>query len=131
MTSFLYLSNRKVQLEEKEEPVLLEAAVKKVVEKKADGEEEGEEGEEKEPAAEEPKEEEAEGEEGKIKFKPEGFSWTDYDGIPRNHVQVVSRFTKYPIKECDTTIRDLEGSLIEILNNDIKTKEGKINLINY
>merc|ERR1711957_722812 len=120
MTSFLYLSNRKVQLEEKEEPVLLEAAVMKVVEKKEPGEgEEGEEGEEKE------------GEEGKIKFKPEGFSWTNYDGIPRNHVQVVSRFTKYPIKECDTTIRDLEGSLIEILNNDIKTKEGKINLINY
>merc|ERR1711957_253639 len=116
MTSFLYLSNRKVQLEEKEEP--------------GEGEE-GEEGEEKEAAAEEPKEEEVEGEEGKIKFKPEGFSWTNYDGIPRNHVQVVSRFTKYPIKECDTTIRDLEGSLIEILNNDIKTKEGKINLINY
>jgi len=127
MTSFLHLSNRKVNLEENEEPVLLEAAKPKVVEKKEEGEE-GEDGEEKEPE-EAPKEEE--GEEGKPKFKPEGFSWTDYDGNPRNHVQVISRFTKYPIVECDTTVRNLENSLIEILNNDIKTKEGKIHLINY
>ena len=128
MTSFLYLSNRKVQLEEKEEAVLLEASKPKVTEKKepVEGEEEDEEKQEME----DPNKEE-EGEEGKPKFKPEGFSWTDYDGIPRNHVQVVSRFTKYPVKECDTTVRNLENTLIDILNNDIKTKEGKIHLINY
>ncbi len=111
-------------MEENEEPVLLEANKPKVLDKK-----EANEDEEEEQKEEAPKEEE--GEEGKPKFKPEGFSWTDYDGNPRNHVQVISRFTKYPIKECDTSIRNLGSSLIEILNNDIKTKEGKIHLINY
>jgi hypothetical protein len=120
----LHLSNKKINLEENEEPVLLEANKPKNVEKK-EANEDGEE-EEKEEA---PKEEE--GEEAKAKFKPEGFSWTEYDGNPRNHVQVISRFTKYPIKECDTSIRNLESILLEILNGDIKTKEGKIHLINY
>ena len=127
MMSFVHLSNRKVQIEEKEEAVLLEVVKPKVVEKKDDLDMEGE---EKEAQEEPPKEEEPE-EEGKPKFKPEGFSWTDYDGNARNHVQVISRFTKYPLKECDTTVRNLENSLMEILSNDIKTKEGKIHLVNY
>lgn len=130
MTSFLHLSNKRIQIEEKEEAVLLEVEKPKVEEKKEKIE--GEEGGEEEQQMEEPQNPEGDdGEEGKPKFKPEGMMWTNYDGNPRNHVQVVSRFTKYPIKECNTTLRNLENTMIDILNNDIKTKEGKINLINY
>jgi hypothetical protein len=128
MTSFLYISNKKIQIDEKEEPVLLEVEKPKVLEKKEPVD--GEENEEENPQQMEEQIQE-EGEEGKTKFKPEGMMWTNYDGNPRNHVQVVSKFTKYPIQECITTIRNLETKIIEILNNDIKTKEGKIHLIKY
>jgi len=126
--SFINISNKQVSVEENEEPVLLEIAKPKVVEQKDELDISGEVKE----AVEEPekKEEEAEGE-NKPKFKPEGFSWTSYDGIPRNYIQVVSRFTKYPISENNTTIRNLDNTLIEILSNDIKNKDGKIHLVNY
>jgi len=127
MTSYIHLSGKKIDVEEKEEPVLLEIEKPNVVIVKDDLDiSVEEEKKEEEP----PKEEEPE-EEGKSKFKPEGFSWTNCDGSPRNHVQVISKFTKYPIIECETSIRNLENSLMEILFNDIKKKEGKIHLVNY
>jgi len=126
--SFINISNKPVPIQESEEPVLLEVAKSKVVEKKDELDISGE---VKEPVEEpEKKEEEAEGE-NKPKFKPEGFSWLSYDGNPRNYVQVVSRFTKYPVVEDNTTVRNLENTLVEIIANDIQQKEGKIHLVNY
>lgn len=128
MMSFINISNKAVTTQETEEPVLLEVSKPKVVEKKDELDISGE---AKEPVEEpERKEEEAEGE-NKPKFKPEGFSWTSYDGNPRNYIQVVSRFTKYPVAEDNTTIRNLENTLVEILASDIQQKEGKIHLVNY
>jgi hypothetical protein len=129
MTSYIHLSGKKIEVEEKEEPVLLEIEKPKVVVVKDELDISVEE-EKKEDETPNEAEQEEEGA-PKNNFKPEGFSWTNCDGNPRNHVQVISKFTKYPIEECNTTIRNLESSLMEILFNDIKTKEGKIHLINY
>lgn len=128
--SFINISNKAIAIQESEEPVLLELPKPKVVEKKDELDISGE---VKEPVEEaEKKEEEAEGEgENKPKFKPEGFSWTSYDGNPRNYVQVVSKFTKYPVVEEHTTVRNLENTLVDILAGDIQQKEGKIHLVNY
>lgn len=127
MNSYVHLSGKKIEIEEKEEAILLEIVKPKVVEEKDELDISVE---EQKPEEEPPKEEEPE-EEGKSKFKPEGFSWTDCDGNPRNHVQVISKFTKYPIVECNTSVRNLESSLMEILNDVVKTREGKIHLVNY
>lgn len=129
--SFINISNKPVSIQETEEAILLEVAKPKVVEKRDELDISGE---VKEPVEEPEKKEEepAEGEgEAKPKFKPEGFSWTSYDGNPRNYIQVVSRFTKYPVAEDNTTLRNLDNTLVEILANDIQQKEGKIHLVNY
>ena len=47
-------------------------------------------GEEEKPEEEAPPEEE--NPDGVPKFKPENFSWTYYDGKPRNYVQILKRF---------------------------------------
>ena len=128
MMSFINISDKPVEIQESEEPVLQEVIKPKIVEKK---DELHISGEVKEPVEEpEKKEEDAEGE-NKPKFKPEGFSWTSYDGNPRNYVQVVSRFTKYPVVEDNTTVRNLENTLVEILANEIQQKEGKIHSVYY
>ena len=36
------------------------------------------------------------------KFKPENFTWTSYDGNPRNYVQVLKRLKLYPVKVTKT-----------------------------
>jgi len=128
MMSFINISNKPVDIQETEEPALLEVLKPKIVEKKDELDISGE---GKEPVEEpDKKDEDAEGE-NKPKFKPEGLSWTSYDGKPRNYIQVVSKFTKYPLIEDNTTVRNLENTLIEILANDIQQKEGKIHLVNY
>ena len=127
MTGYIHLSGKKVEVVEKEEPVLLEIITKKVevIKDELDISVEEEKKEEEPPKEAEPEEE------GPPKFKPEGMSWTDCDGNPRNHVQVISKFTKYPIVECDTSLKNLENSLMEILYDVVKTKDGKIHLVNY
>ena len=55
-----------------------------------------EDGEEEEPQEEEPPEED--NPDGVPKFKPENFTWTTYDGNPRNYVQVLKRLKMYPVK---------------------------------
>lgn len=126
MTSYIHLSGKKIEVEEKEEAILLEIEKPKVVEVRDELDiSVEEEKKEEEPPKEEPEEE------GGPKFKPEGFSWTHCDGNPRNHVQVISKFTKYPITECQTTTKNLEKSLIDILYSQIKSNEGKIYLIKY
>jgi hypothetical protein len=35
----------------------------------------------------------------KPKFKPENFSWTNYDGRPRNFIQTLCRLKKLPFEE--------------------------------
>lgn len=128
MMSYINITNKQLHIQETEEPILLEVAKPKIVEKKDELDISGEVKEQVEEP--EKKEEDAEGE-NKPKFKPEGFSWTSYDGNPRNYIQVVSRFTKYPSVEDNTTVRNLENTLIEIVANDIQQKEGKIHLVNY
>lgn len=127
--SFINISNKKPEIDESEEPLLLEIVKPKVIEKKDELDISGEMKEN----AEEPekKDEDQDGEAEKPKFKPEGFSWTYYDGKPRNYVQVISKFTKYPIIEDHSTVRNMENTIIQILSSDIKQKDGKIHLISY
>ena len=87
---------------------------------KPEGEEgaEGEnpEGEEEKQEEEEPQEEE--NPDGAPKFKPENFSWTSYDGKPRNYVQVLKRLKAYPVKfiEASDTCRE---ELIKVIGSHI------------
>ena len=87
---------------------------------KPEGEEgaEGEnpEGEEEKQEEEEPQEEE--NPDGPPKFKPENFSWTSYDGKPRNYVQVLKRLKAYPVKfiEASDTCRE---ELIKVIGSHI------------
>ena len=127
MMSFLNISNKEIISQENEVPVLLEVIKPKVVEKKDDLDISQE---AKEPV-EEPEKKEEEGETEKPKFKPEGFSWTSYDGHPRNYIQVASRFTTYPILEEKTNLKSLENTIMNILSNDIKHKEGIIHLVKF
>ena len=80
------------------------------------GEGENQEGEEEKQDEEEPQEEE--NPDGKPKFKPENFSWTSYDGKPRNYVQVLKRLKAYPLKfiEASDTCRE---ELIKVIGSHI------------
>ena len=96
--------------------------------KKEDGEE-GEENAEEEPA-------EEENPDGVPKFKPENFTWTSYDGNPRNYVQVLKRLKMFPVNtiKSEDCRKDLIKAIKDHLNNYAKKEENKyngmINIIN-
>ena len=111
--------------EEKAEQIIIEKPKKKKKEPKEGeegGENEGEQAEgegaegEEENKEEEPPEEE--NPDGAPKFKPENFSWTSYDGKPRNYIQVLKRLKAYPIKyiEASDTCRE---ELIKVIGTHI------------
>ena len=80
-------------------------------------EKEGEQGEEeKQDEEEQPPEEE--NPDGPPKFKPENFSWTYYDGKPRNYVQVLKRLKAYPVKYIEASDTSRE-ELIKVIGSHI------------
>ncbi len=116
LTSLIEITKEEIEKEEKEEAVeLIIEKKKKVVERDPLDVDppEGEANEENK--EEENKEEEADPEHPK--FKPEGLKWTDYDGHPRNYVQVLKRLKRYPIKEVDS--KDCRKDLINYLGEHI------------
>ena len=130
LTAFVQITRSDIKHieDEKPEQIIIEKPAKKKKEpKEGEGEqgegekEEGAEGENPEGEEEKQEEEEPPEEEnpdGKPKFKPENFSWTSYDGKPRNYVQVLKRLKAYPIKfiEASDTCRE---ELIKVIGSHI------------
>ena len=133
LTAFVQMTRNDIKSieDEKPEQIIIEKPKKKKKEPKegeegeanAEGEEgdqekegEGEQGEEEKQDEEEPQEEE--NPDGPPKFKPENFSWTSYDGKPRNYVQVLKRLKAYPLKliEASDTCRE---ELIKVIGSHI------------
>ena len=128
LTAFVQMTRSDIKSTEDEKPeqIIIEKPKKKKKEPK-EGEEEGneegdqekeggEQGEEEKQDEEEPQEEE--NQDGPPKFKPENFSWTSYDGKPRNYVQVLKRLKAYPLKliEASDTCRE---ELIKVIGSHI------------
>ena len=137
LTAFVQITRSDIKHieDEKPEQIIIEKPSKKKKQPKegeqgeGEGEGEGEkgegegaaegenpEGEEEKQEDEEPPEEE--NPDGPPKFKPENFSWTSYDGKPRNYVQVLKRLKAYPIKfiEASDTCRE---ELIKVIGSHI------------
>ena len=113
LTSFIQITRKEIKLEEDEKPeqIVIEKKEKKKVE-----------GEEEKPEEEQPPEEEAN------KFKPENFAWTNYDGIPRNYIQIIKRYKTFPVKiieASDTCREELIKALGNHLDNFINREELK------
>jgi hypothetical protein len=106
LTSFIQITRKddiKLEEDEKPEQIIVEKKVKKP---KAEGE----------PEEENPPEEE--NQDGAPKFKPEDYPWTNYDGVPRNYIQIIKRLKMFPIKmiEASDTCRE---ELIKALGNHL------------
>ena len=129
LTAFVQMTRNDIKSieDEKPEQIIIEKPKKKKKEPKEGEEEEGneegdqekeggEQGEEEKQDEEEPQEEE--NPEGASKFKPENFSWTSYDGKPRNYIQVLKRLKAYPLKiiEASDTCRE---ELIKVIGSHI------------
>ena len=108
LTSFIQITRKDIKLDEDEKPeqIVIEKKVKKP---KVEGEEE-------KPEEENPPEEE--NQDGVKKFKPEDYPWTNYDGIPRNYIQILKRLKMFPVKiiEASDTCRE---ELIKALGNHL------------
>jgi len=104
LTSFIQITRNDIKLEEEEKPEQI--VIEKKEKKKVEGEEEKQE------------EEQPQEEEGANKFKPENFAWTNYDGVPRNYIQIIKRYKTFPIKiiEASDTCRE---ELIKALGNHL------------
>ena len=109
LTSFIQITRKDIKLEEDEKPEQI-VVEKKVKKPKVEGEEEKHE-------EENPPEEEQE-QDGVKKFKPEDYPWTNYDGVPRNYIQILKRLKMFPLKiiEASDTCRE---ELIKALGNHL------------
>jgi len=131
LTAFVQMTRSDIKSieDEKPEQIIIEKPKKKKKEHK-EGEEEGNEegdqekeggeggegGEEEKQDEEEPQEEE--NPDGPPKFKPENFSWTYYDGKPRNYVQVLKRLKAFPLKVIEASDTSRE-ELIKVIGSHI------------
>ena len=104
ITTFIQITKKDIQENEDEKPVqlVIEKPKKKIETDPLDvdgppG------GEEEKPEEEAPPEEE--NPDGVPKFKPENFSWTNYDGKPRNYVQILKR-----LKCLDVNLKEFNES---------------------
>ena len=116
LTAFIQITRKEIKEDEDEKPEQI------IIEKpKKDGEE-GEENAEEEP-------QEEENPDGVPKFKPENFTWTSYDGNPRNYVQVLKRLKMFPVKvvKSDSCRDELIKAIKEHLNNYSQKDENKYN----
>ena len=121
LTAFIQITRKEIKQDEDEKPeeIIIEKPKKEV--KKEDGEE-GEENAEEEPV-------EEDNPDGVPKFKPENFTWTSYDGNPRNYVQVLKRLKMFPVNviKSEDCRNDLIKTIKEHLNNYLKKEENKYN----
>ena len=126
LTAFIQITRKVIKEDEDEKPeqLIIEKPKKKVETDPIDvdgppG------GEEEKPEEEAPPEEENPDE--VPKFKPENFSWTYYDGKPRNYVQILKRLKCYPIKvvENGSCREELVRLIGEHIDNYLQKNENK------
>ena len=99
LTAFIQLTRNEIKQIEDEQPqqLIIEKPKKKVETDPLDVD--GPVGGEEKPEEEAPPEEE--NPDGVPKFKPENFSWTSYDGIPRNYFQILKRLKNFVVEEIE------------------------------
>ena len=126
LTAFIQLTRKEIKEDEDEKPeqLIIEKPKKKIETDPLDvdgppG------GEEEKPEEEAPPEEE--NPDGVPKFKPENFSWTSYDGKPRNYIQILKRLKCFPIKVIENgSFREELVKLIgEHMDNYLHKEENK------
>ena len=126
ITSFIQLTKNNIQENEDEKPeqLIIEKPKKKIVTDPldVDGPPGGE--EEKPPEEEAPPEEE--NPDGVPKFKPENFAWTNYDGKPRNYVQILKRLKNFEVKMEELNEKSNYGEeVVKIIGEHIEKYEKK------
>ncbi len=89
--------------------------------------------ENKEPENKEPENADGQGDENMPKFKPENFAWTNYDGNPRNFIQILLRLKKLPFLQVFCRRSDVYSTLLSdikthIINSEDKSSQGMITL---
>ena len=126
LTSFIQITRKEIKIEEDEKPEQI-VVVKKVKKPNVEGEEE-------KPEEENPPEEE--NQDGAPKFKPEDYPWTNYDGIPRNYIQILKRLKMFPVKIIESSdacreelIKSLGNHLDNFMNREELKYKGLITII--
>ena len=125
ITSFIQITKKNIQPEEEEKPeqLIIEKPKKKIETDPldVDGPPGGE--EEKPPEEEAPPEEE--NPDGVPKFKPENFAWTNYDGKPRNYVQILKRLKNFEVKIEELNEKNNYGEEVAKIIGEHIEKYGK------
>ncbi len=53
------------------------------------------------------------------KFKPEMYEWSNYDGNPRNYIQIIKRLKKFPLSENTINFDYLNKNLMQNLEEHL------------
>ena len=128
ITSLIQLTKKGIQENEEEKPeqLIIEKPKKKIEVDPLDVD--GPPGGEEEKQEEVPPEEE--NPEGVPKFKPENFAWTNYDGKPRNYVQILKRLKNFDVNmkefnEQNEYGKEVENVIGEHIEKYMKKEENK------
>ena len=128
ITSLIQLTKKGIQENEEEKPeqLIIEKTKKKIEVDPLDVD--GPPGGEEEKQEEVPPEEE--NPEGVPKFKPENFAWTNYDGKPRNYVQILKRLKNFDVNmkefnEQNEYGKEVESAIGEHIEKYMKKEENK------
>ena len=128
ITSLIQLTKKGIQENEEEKPeqLIIEKPKKKIEVDPLDVD--GSPGGEEEKQEEVPPEEE--NPEGVPKFKPENFAWTNYDGKPRNYVQILKRLKNFDVNmkefnEQNEYGKEVESAIGEHIEKYMKKEENK------
>ena len=128
ITSLIQLTKKGIQENEEEKPeqLIIEKPKKKIEVDPLDVD--GPPGGEEEKQEEVPPEEE--NPEGVPKFKPENFAWTNYDGKPRNYVQILKRLKNFDVNmkefnEQNEYGKEVESAIGEHIEKYMKKEENK------
>jgi hypothetical protein len=60
---------------------------------------------------------------GKPKFKPENYSWTSYDGNPRNYVQTLLRLKRFPLETSQVKRQNAGEYVFSVLQTHLSNWE--------
>ena len=116
ITSFIQLTKKGIQENEEEKPeqLIIEKPKKKIVSDPLDVDG---------PVGGAPEEENPD---GVPKFKPENYAWTNYDGKPRNYVQILKRLKNFEVKIEEMDENNSYGNEVEkIIGEHIEKYEKK------
>ena len=137
ITSFIQITKKGVEENETEKPeqLIIEKPKKKIITDPLDVD--GPPGGEEEKPEEEAPPEEENNPDGVPKFKPENFAWTNYDGKPRNYVQILKRLKNWEVKveefddksDFGAEVEKIIGEHIEKFGNKENKYNGNISLI--